>query len=441
MGTGGVGGAGGHRFGTRNQPTPGWFGYDDVYCVLEPRLRGATTCSGVHGLFAGCLSRLVAVAATTGLAPLVTFRRRTLIIRVDDAGDQRMAHDVAGAHTDDGDAGDALQRIERVAQAGAGAVRQIDLGEVAGDDHAGALAHAGEPHLHLHGGGVLGLVEDGVGVGQRAAAHEGQRGDLDLAVGEAADDLLGGHHVVERVVEGAEVGVDLLLHVAGEEAEAFAGLHRGAGEHDAVHLAGLQHRHGLGDGEIGLAGAGGADAEYHVVAGQGLDVGGLARAARTDGATAGADGRQIGQRQARIGIVGQADRGLHFGAADAFAAFEAAPEAFQGGLGGVDAGGLAVDRDPVAATGQAHAEGLLDADHVAVMVAEQQRQQRVVTELEGHGLAVGRGGGDSGDGGSLAQAQALSSVRVADKELGSAAAICTFISRPIRSDGAVTCTG
>jgi len=108
MGAGGVGGAGGHGFGTRNQPTPGWVGYDDADCVLEPRLRGATTCSGVHGLFAGCLSRLVAVAATAGLAPLVPFRRGTLIIRVNDAGDQRMSHDVAGAHADDGDAGDAL---------------------------------------------------------------------------------------------------------------------------------------------------------------------------------------------------------------------------------------------------------------------------------------------------------------------------------------------
>ena len=72
------------------------------------------------------------------------------------------------------------------------------------------------------------------------------------------------------------------------------------------------------------------------------------------------------------------------------------------------------------------------------MVAEQQRQQRVVTELEGHGLAVGRGGGDGWDGGGLAQAQALSSVRVPDNELGSAAAISTEISWPISLAGPVT---
>ena len=114
-------------------------------------------------------------------------------------------------------------------------------------------------------GGVLRLVEDRIGMRQGAAAHEGQRRHLDLAVGQPADHLLGRHHVVQRVVERAQIGIDLLLHVAGQEAQPFAGLHRGAGQHDAVHLAGLQHRHRLRHREIGLAGAGRADAEHHLV--------------------------------------------------------------------------------------------------------------------------------------------------------------------------------
>ena len=40
---------------------------------------------------------------------------------------------------------------------------------------------AGEEHLHLLAGGVLRLVEDDEGVVQRAAAHEGERRDLDRA--------------------------------------------------------------------------------------------------------------------------------------------------------------------------------------------------------------------------------------------------------------------
>ncbi len=64
-------------------------------------------------------------------------------------------------------------------QAGLLGVGQVDLGEVAGDDGLGVVAEAGEEHLHLLVGGVLGLVHDDEGVVERAAAHEGQRRDLD----------------------------------------------------------------------------------------------------------------------------------------------------------------------------------------------------------------------------------------------------------------------
>ena len=60
---------------------------------------------------------------------------------------------------------------------------QVDLGDVAGDHDLGAEAEAGEEHLHLLGRGVLRLVEDDERVVERAAAHVGQRGDLDGAGG------------------------------------------------------------------------------------------------------------------------------------------------------------------------------------------------------------------------------------------------------------------
>ena len=56
-------------------------------------------------------------------------------------------------------------------------------------------------------------------------------------------DGLGVDHVVERVVQRAEVRVDLGQDVAGEEAETLAGLDRGAGEDDAVDLLRLQRLH------------------------------------------------------------------------------------------------------------------------------------------------------------------------------------------------------
>jgi hypothetical protein len=46
--------------------------------------------------------------------------------------------------------------------------------------------------------------------------------------------LLEAHQVVERVVERAQVRIDLLRQVAGQEAEALAGLDGRAGQHDAL---------------------------------------------------------------------------------------------------------------------------------------------------------------------------------------------------------------
>ena len=106
---------------------------------------------------------------------------------------------------------------------------------------------------------------------------------------EAALDLVGGHHVVERVVERAQIGIDLLAHVAGQEAEALAGLDRRARQDDAVDVAALEQGGGIGDGEIGLAGAGRADAEGQLGAVEGAHIGVLHRRARHDGAPARGD--------------------------------------------------------------------------------------------------------------------------------------------------------
>jgi predicted acyltransferase len=72
--------------------------------------------------------------------------------------------------------------------------------------------------------------------------------------------------IVQRVVERLHVGIDLFLHVAGQEAEPFARLHRRAAEDDLVHMAVDHLVHGDGNGEIGLAGARGPDAEGQFMA-------------------------------------------------------------------------------------------------------------------------------------------------------------------------------
>ena len=113
------------------------------------------------------------------------------VVGADDAAHERVAHHVASVKRDTADA------LDAVAGCAIASTRpdfwpggRSIWRRVAGDDHARALAEAGQEHLHLHRRGVLRLVEDDEGVGQRAAAHEGERRDLDHAGLQAALDLV-----------------------------------------------------------------------------------------------------------------------------------------------------------------------------------------------------------------------------------------------------------
>jgi hypothetical protein len=91
---------------------------------------------------------------------------------------------------------------------------------------------------------------------QGAPAHEGQRRHLDDAALDVLVDRLEAEHLVQRVVQRAQVGVDLLAQVAGQVAELLTGLDGGAHQQDAPDLFFQQGFDGAGHGEEGLAGAG-----------------------------------------------------------------------------------------------------------------------------------------------------------------------------------------
>ena len=195
-----------------------------------------------------------------------------------------------------------VQRTFETEQAGA-TVGDVDLGGVAGDDHLRPEPDAGEEHLHLLGRRVLRLVEDDEAVVERAAAHERERCDLDGLTLEQLLGALGLDHVVQRVVQRPQVRVDLGHQVAGQEAEALAGLDRRAGEDDPLHLLGLQRLDGHRDGEPALAGAGRADPERDHVAADRVDVPLLAGGLRPDGATLRAAHDVVGEHLARPLVV------------------------------------------------------------------------------------------------------------------------------------------
>ena len=146
-------------------------------------------------------------------------------------------------------------------QAGVLLARQVDLRDVAGNDHLRVEPQPRQEHLHLLGTRVLGFVEDHERVVQRAPAHERQRSDLDDAAIEVLVHALGVEHVVERVEQRPQVRVHLGHQVAREEAEPLARLDRRPRQDDPADLAPRQRRHRHRHRQERLAGPGGADAD------------------------------------------------------------------------------------------------------------------------------------------------------------------------------------
>src|SRR5687768_6776680 len=79
---------------------------------------------------------------------------RALVVGIDDARDQRMAHDVLRAELGEGDAAHAVQDAPRFDEAALLSAREVDLRHVSVHHGLGAEADAGQEHLHLLGRGV-----------------------------------------------------------------------------------------------------------------------------------------------------------------------------------------------------------------------------------------------------------------------------------------------
>ena len=158
---------------------------------------------------------------------------------------------------------------------------------------------------------------------KRAATHERQRRDLDRAALEQRLRSLRIDHVVERVVERPQVGIDLGHQVAGQEAEPLAGLDRRAGEDDPLHLTGLQRLHGHRHRQPRLAGAGGPDAERDDVVADRFDVALLAGGLGSHLAPLGAAQHLVGEHLGRS-LVGahHADRAVDRALVELVAALE-----------------------------------------------------------------------------------------------------------------------
>ncbi|MBV8096691.1 MAG: hypothetical protein JO110_26290, partial [Acetobacteraceae bacterium] len=76
-----------------------------------------------------------------------------------------------------------------------------------------------------------------------------------------------------------------------------------------------------------------------------------------------------------------------FALSHALALLQPPPQTLEHGLRRIYPGGLARNSNAIAAAGHAYTHSLFDPDQMAVVIAKQQREQCIVAELEGYGLA------------------------------------------------------
>jgi hypothetical protein len=153
---------------------------------------------------------------------------------------------------------------------------KIHLSNIACHDATRANAKPGEKHKHLLGGGILRLIKNNERVAEGAAAHIGQRGDLDDIPIHQLLEFLRFEEIMKGIVKWSKIREDFFLEVAREEAEGLARFDGGAGEDDPLDLVLLEGGNGTGDSEVGLSGSGGAHAESDIVGVDALQVGFLA---------------------------------------------------------------------------------------------------------------------------------------------------------------------
>ena len=314
-----------------------------------------------------------------------------------------MAHHVLSGKADMADALHIAQQAGGVHQSRALAFGQVDLRRVAGDHHARAFAKAGEKHFHLRRRAILRLVENDEGVRQGASAHKGQRGDFYSAALQPVFDLFRRQHVIKRIVKRAQIGVDLVAHVAWQKAQPLARLHGGARQDQPFDKPALQRCGGEGHGQIGLAGACRADGKCQFAAFNGFQIkaldfgasgnqplfgsdGGRAVAAMANQRRAVDIGLFASQRIARA-LMGQrikmADGAVNIARGDRLAVAQAIVKPEQNGFGGFNRLSRALQGDQIAVGVRLYIKTVFDQRKILVKLAKQLAGEIVAFECNG----------------------------------------------------------
>src|SRR5690625_4703053 len=163
-------------------------------------------------------------------------------IGFDNASDDGMANHIACVKESCADPLNGLEQRNGLAQSALHVRRQVDLGQITGNHCPGAKTDAGQKHLHLFGGGVLGLIKNDKCVIERAPAHIGQRRHFNhIALGQPGR-LVKAKHFIQRVVQRAQIRVHFLSQITRQKAQPFTSLNRRAHQHNTLHAIGFKDR-------------------------------------------------------------------------------------------------------------------------------------------------------------------------------------------------------
>src|SRR3954471_8943422 len=135
-----------------------------------------------------------------------------------DAHDEVAAYDVIPFEAYERNAFDTGELSLGVLQSTRLSLGQIHLGGVSGYDHLRAETQAREEHLHLLRSSVLRLIQDHERIVQGTASHERQGCYLNYTPLKVRLELRRVDHLVESIVEGPEIRIDLRHHVSWQEA-------------------------------------------------------------------------------------------------------------------------------------------------------------------------------------------------------------------------------
>ncbi len=228
------------------------------------------------------------------------------------------------------------------------------------------------------------LVENDEGARERAPAHEGQRRHFDRALFHELQTLFA-HDVEQRVIERAQIGIDLLFQVARKKPQPLACLECRTREDQPLDAPLIEQMGAEGRRQIGLAGSRGPHAQHQRMGAHKIEVSGLRRRARARHARRSGlyDRRaELAAKNPRRAFAGKTNLGVDVRELGLFTGLEARINRAQHARGAIARVAGARNRNQIAAHGDANAELLLEADEIALMRAGKIGEQRVVRKLE-----------------------------------------------------------